>query len=205
MLDTLNKIDETYSERRTRPESSDQYKELQRTYPRELPATHTWDYRWEDPSPEALAKNRFLLPELVRAPRELSLSEISAATKNFETLGHGELRFLFDRYKMKVLPAEKGKQVDEVVAVREAVRAHFKDNPQSSAPHPKAIKHTPATPAQIVNMPDDIAKFSIADIDTESAKLGVHDEFKRQRRDLPSLRSWLAGKRAEKAKELVTA
>lgn len=206
MIDTVLKIDETYSERRSRPESTEQYKELQRTYPRELPATHTWDYRWEDPTPQALSKNRYLLPELVRSPRELTLSEISAHTKNFETLGHGELRFLFDKHKMKVLSAEKGKPaVDEIVALREAIRLHFKANPQSSSPNPKAIQQTKPSAAQAIALPDDIARMGIPEIDTEAAILGFHDEFKKQRRDLPTLRGWLANKRAEKAKELVSA
>lgn len=209
MLGTDTKIDETFSTGRDRPENRDELARMQRKYPPDLPATHTWDYRWEDPSSEALAKNRYLMPTLVYGPRELTLAEIAAKTKDFETLGHGELRWLFDRNHVKALPLDaKAPKLDEVQGLREAIRAHVKTNPETAAPNPRAVTATKPTSSQAaVALPSDIAGMDRAAIETAAATMGVHDEWKKlSGKSIQMQREWLASKRnAAKGAELVTA
>lgn len=198
MIITDTKTDETFGIRRTRPENKDELTAMQRVMPPDLPATHTWDYHWEDPTPEQLAKNRYLLPELVMGPRELTLTEIAARTKDYETLGHGELRWLFDRNQVKALPLDpKAPKLDEVQGLRQALRAHVKANPATTAPNPKAVPATRPTPGQAaVALPSDVAAMDKNAIETAAASLGAHEDWKRVGgKSIQVQREWLATRR----------
>lgn len=196
MIFTDTKIDEAFSIRRTRPENKDELVAMQRVCPPDLPATHTWDYSWEQPTPEELARNRYLLPTLVEGPRELTLSEIASKTKDFESLNHGELRWLFDRNKVKALPLDpKGPKLDEVQGLRLAIRAHVKANPIEAAPNPRAVQVTRPTVGAVA-LPSDIAAMSKADIETAAGTLGAHEDWKKiANKDIKVQREWLASRR----------
>lgn len=195
------KIDEAYSSRTTRPENKDELAAMQRVYPPTLAATHTWDYRWEDPTPEQLARSRYAMPMLIQGPRELTLSEIAAKTKNFETLGHGELRWVYERHNVRALPLVEGKPpLDEVEALRGAIQAHIKTNPAESKPKPNAVRASQPTAAQgAVALPAEIAAMDGPSIETAAAQGGWHEEYKKiAGKPLPVRREWLATKRASK-------
>lgn len=197
------RIDDAFTERRTRPESSDELAQMQRVFPDPIPATHIWEYRWEQPDATTLKKNPRTLPTLVQGVRELTLAEVRKLTKDFSTLGLGELRWLQERHGAPMLPLEKGApRKEELPAIREALLAHIKASGGKDAAVKPAVQSQGdnASPGAVV-LPEDIAAMNEAGLETEAAKLGLHDDFTRMSRvTLPNKRAWLAGKRAELGK-----
>lgn len=199
------KLDGGYIRERLRPENTNELQQMQQNRPPKLPATHVWEYVWIDPTPEELARNPRLMPVEERGPRELSLIEIAAKSKDFETLTHGELRWLFDKHKVVALPATKDNpKPDELQSLKDSLRAHVKKHPPT-AQSKKAVqanmgevKGWTTTPIAIS---DDIAGMSKADIKTQAGVNGWLDEFAKQPQDLPSLRAWLSERRAAKKVE----
>lgn len=210
MIISDTKLDEAHSARRVRPENRDELAAMQRVMPEDLPATHVWEYRWEPPSEEELARNRYLLPTLACGPRELGLAEIAGRTKDFETLGHGELRSLFDRHKVKAMPLDpKAPRADEVEGLRKALRAHLaaqaKAGPAEAGPGGvQATRGTsPATAGAghplgtgPIVLPPDIAAMDKGGVETAAATLGVHDDWRRvSGKPIQVQRDWLARQR----------
>lgn len=196
------KLDVTFSRERLRPENRNELEDMQRKFPPHLPNTHVWEYFWVDPTEAELAANPRVMPVLERGPRELMLQEIAEKSRNFEKLNHGELRFLFDKYNVPALPLDKkNPKPDELESLRDALRAYLK-----KAPAVKPVSSVIATPTTAqtgaaVTLPEDVAKMGIADIETQAAQSGLHDEWKSLPKSVPIQRAWLATKRAEK-KEL---
>lgn len=169
------KIDESFCERVTIFQNREELHQSYRVKPPELPATHTWGYRYEEPD---LAKNRHAMPRLIEGPRELTLDEIREKSKDFDTLGLAELRWIVQRYSIQMLPLKKGeKSKDELVGIREAIRHYIAHRPKEEAKPAKQVRaSSPAAPEGTV-LPDDIAAMDDAALETLAAEIGVHEEY----------------------------
>lgn len=198
MMLTRIKQDESYDHVEGVFESRREYEESLRDRPRTMPATHVWDFWYIDPLPEALAKNRLLLPKIRWGPRELTLAEVSARTDDFTKLGMNELRWLMERHKVPALPLDKARpKLDDESAMREAVRAFAKRKPVETTEGKGQTVSTHSDPAAVSTLPDDIAKMDKPSIETEAARLDAHDEYKKlASKPITVLREWLATKRA---------
>lgn len=200
------KLDESFSERRSRPESRDELLTMQRVLPPALPATHVWEYRWVDPSADELKRNRYLLPQLVQGPRELTLQEVSDASKSFESLKLGELKWLLNRHAPVMPPLKEGEDKQgEEEAIRQALVAHLKAHPDQSPKN--AVKASRSDQRRPSVIDDDIAAMDDKQMETKSAELGLHSEYKNECRGKPLTwkREWLSTKRREWKNEPVTA
>lgn len=199
MLDQIDKkIDDVFSQRTTRftSRTGDLVDEL-RVFPWPLPATHVFEYRWEE---TATAANPRSLPVLITGCRELTINEIADRTKNFETLDLPSLVWLQKRHNIQPLsaPLVKGEKLDDATALRRACQAFVKTyKPPVTAP--AVIAEQPAPAGDAVTLPDDIAKMDGPAMETEAALLEIYDEFKRFCPGKSNIvrRQWLATKRAE--------
>jgi hypothetical protein len=204
MLHETKRIDESFDQITTTFESREEYERELRTDPYPVPATHVWEYRYEDPTPEQLAKNRYLMPKKIRGPRELGLSEIAGKTKDYETLGLAELRYLCDKYKVPQKSLEKGEpKQDEQTALRGALREFVKVGP-TIKDEPKTVQAPQVEPASV--LPADIATMDEPTMRTLMTKLGKREEFlKLAGKSMAEKRAFVAKVRGEKeqVKEVV--
>ncbi len=196
MFITDKRIDAHLAERETVPESQTELADLRAIYPDPLPGTHTWEYRWEQPTPEQLAKNPRTMPKLIQGARALKLSEVKEKTNDFATLDLGSLRWLQDRHSV-VMPAfdKKNPRKDDATAIREALLQHIKDG-KSEAPKPATTAKNAQKAQGPVAIPTDIAEMDEQEIETQAATMGLHDEWvKLGSKNVDDKRRWLAGKR----------
>lgn len=212
---SYRKLDESYSELTITPQDRNaDLADLLRTFPQPLPATHTFEFRWED---QATTKRPNALPKLILGPRELTIQEIAERTKQFETLSLAELRWLAERHKVQPKPLVKGQKLqDDVTTLREGLRELLAgESSKTAAANAKTPDKKPvqgqgkdADKTGAVVLPPDIAAMSEAELETEAATLNVHEEYMQahgKKATIAARRAWIAGKRAKQAEETVGA
>lgn len=200
------KIDQSFSRRRIQFQSRSEYQAFCRIAPDGIPATHKFVIEHVQPTPEALKKNPALLPTVEMGCIPLGIKDIGERTHDFEDLSTIQLKWLTETYGItqdpppvdatgKPIPMPRLTEKEALIA---ALRKHLKTETAKPA---KGEEKKPQTPV----ISPTVAAMSEAQMETEAAKLGVYEQFKKLRgRPVVERRMLISKAIAEKGEAVTT-